>query len=94
MNNAEFTAWSRYVKSDLLDYIHNHTLIKGEYPEAIIAGGEYMHAIMADPMDIQFTIDGGYLWRGIPFIRCSGLNGVKLVWRMDDVILPEPPKGE
>jgi hypothetical protein len=94
MNNAEFTAWSRNVRHDISEQIDTHHFVTGDHIEAIIAGGEYMYAIMDDYRAIQHTCDGGYLWQGIPLFRCSGFNGVKLVWDMFDARLPEPPKGE
>lgn len=94
MNNYLWGGWAKNVREALYRNIQTRAYMTGEYPDAILSGGEYAYAIMDDYRDIQHTTDGGYLWRGIPLIRCGGLNCVKLVWKMDDVALPESPKGE
>lgn len=88
MDNYVFHGWAKNVRETLYHNIQMNIYRTGEYPEAIIAGGEYAYAIMDDYKDIQHTVNGGYLWRGISFFRCSGLNGVKLVYKMCDVDLP------
>lgn len=94
MSKEQFTAWAQNIRdktySDILHLAHRN----GRLPEAVIAGGEYQYAFMEDYRNIQRTVDGGHLWRGIPLFRCGAVNKVMVVWDMEDIKLPQPPKGE
>lgn len=94
MDKQLFSAWSELVKAKVYRDIQREMYISGSFPEAIIAGGEYQFAFIEDTREIQHTVDGGYLWRGVPLIMCGAVNGVKVIWHMEDIDLPEPPKGE
>lgn len=94
MNNRQFSAWSKNIVETVYRNIRSIMCQTGKEPEAIIAGGEYQYAFMDNYMEVQRTVDGGILWRGIPLIRSGPINGVKVVWNMTDLDLPKPPKGE
>lgn len=91
MDNLAFQAWAKIIRETIWKAIKDVIYQKGEYPEAIIAGGEYAYAIMDDVREIHRTADGGYLWRGITFLRCSAVQEVKIIYDMADVSLPDPP---
>ena len=88
------TKWSKDIVETVYRNIRSDMYKSGKTPKAIIAGGEYQYAFMDNDMELQRTVDGGLLWRGIPLIRSGPVNGVKVVWDMDNIDLPEPPKGE
>ena len=92
MDNQQFHAWAKNIRDILYRDIKNLMYKNGEHPKAIIAGGEYQYALMDDYRDIQRTADGGILWRGIPLIRCGYVEKVVVVWSMEDIDLPKPPK--
>lgn len=94
MDNIQFQQWAKTVRATLRGKIHEYLCHTGEYPEAIIAGGEYAYAIMEDRRDFYHVADGSYLWCGIPFLRCGSVQKVKIVEKMADVDLPDVPKGE
>lgn len=92
MTNQQFSAWSENIRDIVYRNIRTIMYKSGKTPEAIIAGGEYQYVFMDDYRDLQRTIDGGMLWRGIPLIRSGAVNKVKVVWDMNDLDLPQPPK--
>ena len=94
MNNKEFSVWANYIKAIICRKVQECIFVTGEYPKAIIAGGEYQYVFMDNREEIERTIDGGMLWRGIPLIRSGALEKVQVVWNMEEVDLPQPPKGE
>lgn len=94
MNRMLFSTWANLVKAKVDKDICEGIYVTGEAPAAIIAGGEYQYVFMTDHEEIQLTTDGNTLWRGVPLFRCGRVNGVKVVWAMEDVEVPEPPKAE
>lgn len=95
MNNIEFNEWTAAVRAQLQRAIHEYVARTGEYPVAILAGGEYVVAIHRDPERRNFyTVDDTPVWRGIPFVRCSLINKVVLVGNMEEIALPPVPARE
>ena len=94
VTNQEFSIWANYIKAIVYRKIQKCIFVTGQYPQAIIAGGEYQYAFVDVAREIQRTTDGGILWRGIPLIRSGPHAKVSVVWNMEDLNLPQPPKGE
>ena len=92
MTKEVFTDWADRVKDTVYSYIKRRMYMNGEFPAAIIAGGEYQYVFMDNPREIQLTTCGMMLWRGVPLIRCGGLSKVIVAWNMEEIKLPEPPK--
>ena len=86
-------AWEGFVREKVYRDIQRNIYVTGQFPLAIIVGGEYQYAFLCDAKDLQLTADGGSLWRGIPIIACGRHNKVSVVWAMDDIDLPKPPEG-
>lgn len=94
MDKIQFQEWASKVRATLRRKIHEYVCYTGEYPEAIIAGGEYAYAIMDDRREFSHSVDGRDLWSGIPFLRCGAIPKVKIITKMVDVDLPDVPKGD
>ena len=86
-------SWMEVVRAKVYRDIQRNIYVTGQFPLAIIAGGEYQYAFLCDTQDLQLTTDGGRLWRGVPIIACGRHNKVSVVWVMEDIDLPEPPEG-
>jgi hypothetical protein len=86
-------AWEGFVREKVYRDIRRNMYVMGQFPLAIIVGGEYQYAFLCDTQDIQLTTDGEKLWRGVPIIACGRHNKVSVVWAMDDIDLPKPPEG-
>lgn len=94
MKEQEFSAWAGYIRAKTYRDIQRWMYVTGQVPQAIIVGGEYQYAFMDDAREIQRITDGGVLWRGVPLIRSGARAKVSVVWSMEDLELPQPPKGE
>lgn len=94
MDNQAFGAWANYIRAKVYRDIQRSMYVTGEFPLAIIAGGEYQYVFMCDGKETQRAVDGSILWRGVPIIRCGAYNKVSVVWSMEDISLPQPDGGE
>lgn len=92
MTDIKYDIWVKDVIANLNQHVHYFTYKNGYCPSAILAGGEYFHAIRSDFPSIQESLYFNLLWKGIPLIRCSGDIKVKLVSDMTDVDLDTPPR--
>ena len=94
MTKEVFQDWSDRVKDTVYQNIKRRMYMTGEFPAAIIAGGECQYVFMDNPGELTRTTDGMTLWLGVPLIRCGGESKVIVAWNMEEIKLPEPPKGE
>lgn len=92
MNREQFAVWATAVRMKVHNDIQREIYISGQFPQAIIVGGEYQYAFIADRQEFQLTAEGGYLWRGIPLIRSGAHNKVSVVYAMEDIVVPLPPE--
>ena len=92
MNDIEFKCWAGLVRAKAYRDIQRSIFVTGQFPQAILAGGEYYQAFRYDIAEIQLTTDGGVLWRGVPLIRITG-NKTMVVWAMEEMTLPQPVEG-
>lgn len=94
MNREQFAVWATAVRAKVHNDIQREIYISGQFPQAIIVGGEYRYVFFADDRELQCTVDGGHLWRGVPLIRSGAHNKVTVVWAMEDIAVPPPPEEE
>ena len=92
MDNILFKSWAGLVRETAYRDIQREIYVSGNFPQAILAGGEYYQAFRYDHNEIQMTTDGGVMWRGIPLIRITG-NRVMVAWVLEEMILPKPGEG-
>ena len=93
MDDVLFKSWAGLVTATAYRDIQREIFVSGNFPQAVLAGGEYYQAFRYDYKEIQLTTDGDILWRGIPLIRITG-NRAKVVWSMEDMTLPKIDQGE
>ena len=89
MDNILFKSWAGLVRASAYRDLQREMYVSGNFPQAILAGGECYQAFRYDDREIQLTTDGGVLWRGVPLIRITG-NKAMVVWAMEEMTLPQP----